>query len=75
MKQVTEEVAGTAEDTQPMETVTIDKELFKQLLKLALNSPNFASQITNVDVDTAAAPAGEVTMHLWRSVELLLTER
>ncbi|MGP2469115.1 hypothetical protein V1956_10960 [Yersinia sp. 2540 StPb PI] len=58
-------------EAQPSETITIDKELFKQLLQFALNSPDFASQITNIDVDLTTAPASEVTMRLKPSVFLL----
>ncbi|MFW5401631.1 hypothetical protein V2A85_18265 [Yersinia sp. 1252 StPb PI] len=58
-------------EAQPSETITIDKELFKQLLQFALNSPDFASQITNIDVDLTTAPANEVTMRLKPSVFLL----
>ncbi|MCK8543817.1 hypothetical protein LNQ36_15795 [Yersinia ruckeri] len=58
-------------EAQPSETITIDKELFKQLLQLALNCPDFASQITNIDADLTTAPASEVTMRLKPSVFLL----
>lgn len=55
----------------PIDTVTIDKELFKQLLQLALNNPNFASQITDIDIDLTTASASEVTMRFKPSDFLL----
>lgn len=56
------------------EMITIDKALFKQLLQLALNNPNFASQIADIDVNCGAAPASEIFMHLKPSDFLLRLE-
>ncbi|HDL7927041.1 TPA: hypothetical protein ACPZPM_001733 [Yersinia enterocolitica] len=58
-------------EAQLGETITIDKELFKQLLQLAFNNPNFASQITNIEVDLTSAFANEVTMRFKPSDFLL----
>ncbi|HHG9944628.1 TPA: ClpX C4-type zinc finger protein [Yersinia enterocolitica] len=57
--------------TDTTTTFQIDRQLFKHLLKLALNSPDFASQITGVDVDCTSTATGEVTMRLKPSVFLL----
>lgn len=58
-------------EAQPSGTITIDKELFKQLLQLALNNPNFVSQITNIDINLTSASANEVTMRFKPSDFLL----
>lgn len=57
--------------TANREQFQIDKQLFKHLLKLALNSPDFASQITGVDVDSTSTTTDEVTMRLKPSVFFL----
>ncbi|MFS1582922.1 MAG: hypothetical protein ACL7AY_08970 [Candidatus Arsenophonus phytopathogenicus] len=49
--------------TNTDETVlTIDKNLFKDVLQLALQSPEFADKVTTVDIDSATANANEVTI-------------
>ncbi|CFV26366.1 TPA: hypothetical protein PXM11_003584 [Yersinia enterocolitica] len=78
MDSIAEQLAGdrlslqkSQVEAQPSGTITIDKELFKQLLQLAFNNPNFASQITNIDVDLTSAFANEVTMRFKPSDFLL----
>ncbi|CNK92399.1 Uncharacterised protein [Yersinia pseudotuberculosis] len=58
-------------ETQPGETITIDKELFKQLLQLVLDLPDLGSQLAAINVDTGSATAGEVVINLEPSVFLL----
>lgn len=69
-----EELVHDEFSTPTEEKITIDKALFKQLLHLALNNPNFASQIADIDVNCGAAPASEIFMHLKPSDFLLRLE-
>lgn len=58
-------------ESQPSETITIDKELFKQLLQLVLDLPDLGSQLAAINVDARSAAAGEVLVNLEPSVFLL----
>ncbi|HGJ5856175.1 hypothetical protein [Arsenophonus nasoniae] len=58
--------------TNTDETVmAINKNLFKDVLQLALKSPEFADKVTTVDIDSATANANEVTITLKPSDFLL----
>ncbi len=46
------------------ETIEIDKELFKQLLKLVLNIPDLGGHIATVNINTAATTTDEIFIRL-----------
>lgn len=50
--------------TEHAEVITIDKALFKEILQLLLNLPEFRSKLTAIDVDLTTTPTGEALMRL-----------
>ena len=57
--------------TSDNEMITVDKKLFKELLQLVLNLPDFGSKLAAVDIDSSSTSTSETFVRLEPSDFLL----
>lgn len=57
--------------TSDNEIISVDKKLFKELLQLVLNLPDFGSKLAAVDIDSSSTSTSETFVRLEPSDFLL----